>query len=241
MKIIFIIAALSIVVNCFLLYMVAKYRNIVVIRNRGYQDLRPFPTYKNDNYSFELLRNDPSRFNNLTVFIGSSIVQRWNFKKYFQAQPFINRGIGNDTSEGMRKRFEKDVVDLKPKKTVIFTCANDVKCQISSVRSKENLAYMLSRCLEENITPIVFILMPVLYSVNPSLRYSRPESEIKTMENALISLCHQMNVTYIYVREHLEKEKMLKSLYGKDGIHLNENGYALLSHIVIEKIRYPKQ
>lgn len=237
MKILFFLIIVSFAGNCFLLYQAVKYRNIVIIRNKGYQDLNPYPFYKNSNHLLKLIKQAPDSLNKPIVFIGSSIVQRWDFTKYFSSQPYINRGIGDDTTEGIRKRFDSDVIGFSPRVAVIFTCANDIKYKISSNRSKSNLQYMLTRCEANNITPLVFVSLPVLYSVNPSLTYSRPHNEMIEMEKALISLCEKQGVEYVYMREHIAKVTEPEQMYKKDGIHLNEKGYAFLTRILDTKLK----
>lgn len=236
-KILLIFFIFSVAANCFLLYQAIKYRDIVVARNSGYQDLTPFPVYRNDNHTLNLLSVDSSLYYDLTVFIGSSIIQRWDFEAFFHEHIFINRGIGDDTTDGIKNRFDNDVISLKPNLAVIFICSNDVKYQIPSARSKENLEHILTLCREKGIIPVVFTALPVVYSFNPSLLYSRPENEMRSLEKALISLCNQMNVTCINLREQFESKDSLESYYLKDGIHLNENGYKLLSEIVMNTIQ----
>ncbi|MDD5458838.1 MAG: SGNH/GDSL hydrolase family protein [Phycisphaerae bacterium] len=45
--------------------------------------------------------------------------------KFLPADTIINKGIGGDTLEGGRKRFEKDVLELRPDIVVIELGAND--------------------------------------------------------------------------------------------------------------------
>ena len=62
--------------------------------------------------------NDPNR----VVFMGNSITEGWsNFDKdFFINNPFINRGIGGQTTPQMLIRFIPDVVNLNPKAVVIL-------------------------------------------------------------------------------------------------------------------------
>ncbi|MEG1873735.1 MAG: GDSL-type esterase/lipase family protein [Ruthenibacterium sp.] len=61
------------------------------------------------------------------VFIGDSITQLWELNAYFNApgQMVLNRGISGDTTEYVLKRFDADVVQLKPKHCVLMIGVND--------------------------------------------------------------------------------------------------------------------
>lgn len=54
--------------------------------------------------------------------MGNSITQQWSVfnKDFFSNNPFVNRGIGGQTSPQMLVRFKPDVVNLNPKSVVIM-------------------------------------------------------------------------------------------------------------------------
>jgi hypothetical protein len=62
------------------------------------------------------------------VFMGNSITEMWTpyFATMFQGKPYINRGIGGQTTPQMLVRFHQDVVALKPKVVVILAGTNDI-------------------------------------------------------------------------------------------------------------------
>ena len=68
--------------------------------------------------------NEPDR----VVFMGNSITEGWsNFNKdFFINNPFVNRGIGGQTTPQMLIRFKPDVVNLNPKAVVILAGINDI-------------------------------------------------------------------------------------------------------------------
>ena len=60
------------------------------------------------------------------VFLGDSITDFWDLNRSFQDQPFVNRGIGGQTTSQMVLRFHQDVVDLRPSSVVILAGINDI-------------------------------------------------------------------------------------------------------------------
>ncbi len=70
----------------------------------------------------------PAKNENRVVFMGNSITEGWQryFPTMFAGKPYINRGIGGQTTPQMLVRFHPDVVALKPKVVVILAGTNDI-------------------------------------------------------------------------------------------------------------------
>src|SRR3954471_9992499 len=58
------------------------------------------------------------------VFLGDQVTESWT--GFFPGRPYLNRGIGNQTSPQMLVRFRQDVIALKPKVVVIQAGTNDI-------------------------------------------------------------------------------------------------------------------
>jgi len=188
-----------------------------------------------------MFKENPELYGVITVFIGSSIVERWDFQKYFADRAFINRGIGKDTSTGIRERFVEDVFGLAPKQVVIFLCSNDIKDGISAETTKMNLEDMLSEARQRGVKPLVFFFLSVLYEKSPALKLTHPEAEMKKTEKKLLDVCKNQNVTCVDLRESLQSQGDLSPLYMDDGIHLSEKGYEYLSAKVTRLLGTPEK
>ncbi len=70
----------------------------------------------------------PSAHEKRVVFMGNSITQGWAkfWDDYFLGKPYINRGIGGQTSPQMLARFRADVINLNPAVLVLLSGANDI-------------------------------------------------------------------------------------------------------------------
>jgi len=68
----------------------------------------------------------PAAGENRVVFFGDSITDMWKLADYFPGKPYINRGIGGQTTPQMLVRFREDVIDLHPKVVVILAGTNDI-------------------------------------------------------------------------------------------------------------------
>src|SRR5213082_2248249 len=70
----------------------------------------------------------PQPGENRVVFMGDSITDNWGrrYGKFFPGKPYINRGIGGQTTPQMLIRFRPDVIALQPKVVVILAGTNDL-------------------------------------------------------------------------------------------------------------------
>ncbi len=62
----------------------------------------------------------PAPGENRVVFFGDSITDIWHLDEYFPGKPYVNRGIGGQTTPQMLVRFRQDVINLQPKLVIIL-------------------------------------------------------------------------------------------------------------------------
>src|SRR5436190_12585337 len=68
----------------------------------------------------------PAPGENRVVFFGDSITDSWHLTEYFPGKPYVNRGIGGQTTPQMLVRFRQDVINLQPKVVIILAGTNDI-------------------------------------------------------------------------------------------------------------------
>ena len=59
------------------------------------------------------------------AFLGDSLTDGYDLKRYYPQYLTLNRGIGGDTTFGLEKRLKVSVYDLKPKVAVMLIGANN--------------------------------------------------------------------------------------------------------------------
>ena len=90
----------------------------------------------------------PQSNENRVVFFGDSITDNWSKPDYggfFPGKPYVNRGIGGQTTAQMLLRFRADVVELQPKAVVILAGTNDIAGNAGAVtldQVQDNLTSM---------------------------------------------------------------------------------------------------
>lgn len=114
-----------------------------------------------------------SRDQGAVVFVGDSLTAGWKpevLAEKFPGLKIANRGIGGDTSRGVRFRFQEDVVDLKPRAIMLLVGGNDLSAHGDPAATEANIAAMIEQARQANPkVPIVLCLRPP--SANPKAPY----------------------------------------------------------------------
>jgi len=97
-----------------------RYRNSRI--NIFMNDFGELSRYRDSNAALK----PPTPGENRVVFFGDSITDMWKLPDYFSGKPYINRGIGGQTTPQMLVRFREDLIDLQPKVVVILAGTNDI-------------------------------------------------------------------------------------------------------------------
>ena len=143
--------------------------------------------YKSDN--LEILQNP---IDNLVVFMGNSITENWSLHSpdFFKKNPFLNRGIGGQTTPQMLIRFKPDVVNLNPQSVVILAGINDIAgntgpMEISNIA--ENIFSMAEIAKEYGIEIYICSVLPAKdFPWSPNIEPSAAYYE--SLENATCCL-----------------------------------------------------
>src|SRR5205814_8869962 len=100
------------------------------------------------------------------VFMGDSITDNWGrrYGKFFPGKPYINRGIGGQTTPQMLIRFRPDVIALHPKVVVILAGTNDIAGNTGPMTIdaiEDNLISMAELAKANSIKVVLASILPV--------------------------------------------------------------------------------
>ena len=98
------------------------------------------------------------------MFFGDSITDIWHLDEYFPGKPYINRGIGGQTTPQMLVRFRQDVINLHPKVVVILAGTNDIAGNTGPMRIEDieaDFASLADLARAHNIKVIYSSVLPV--------------------------------------------------------------------------------
>jgi lysophospholipase L1-like esterase len=175
----------------------------------------------------------PAAGENRVVFFGDSITDMWKLEEYFPGKPYINRGIGGQTTPQMLVRFRQDVIDLQPKVVVILAGTNDIAGNTGPMRLKDieaNYSSMAELARVHGIHVVFSSILPVHNYTPKSQDFFAQRSPEKILElnRWLKTYCAENGHIYLdYFSVIVDDKGLLKRDLADDGLHPNAAGYKL--------------
>jgi len=171
---------------------------------------------------------------NRVVFFGDSITDMWKIEQYFPGRPYVNRGIGGQTTPQMLVRFRQDVIDLKPRAVVILAGTNDIAGNTGPIRNEDieaDLATMAELAKAHGIAAVFASILPV-HNYTPQARdffAQRPGTRISQVNRWLTAYCARNGIVYLdYFSAVVDDKGLLKRELADDGLHPNDSGYRIM-------------
>lgn len=180
----------------------------------------------------DLKLGPPAPGQNRVVFMGDSITQFWNLRKYFPGKPYINRGIAGQTTPQMLIRFRQDVIDLEPKVVVILGGTNDLAGNTGPETLEEienDLASMAQLARAYGIRVVLCSVLPsVGFGWHPELK--DPAPRIVALNKWIKSYATKHHYVYVnYYAAMADPAGGLPHKLSHDGVHPSPAGYAIMA------------
>ena len=183
--------------------------------------------------------NEPDR----VVFMGNSITEGWsNFDKdFFINNPFVNRGIGGQTTPQMLIRFKPDVVNLNPKAVVILAGINDIAGNTGPVTIEniaENIISMAEIAKANEIKVFICSTLPAIdFPWSPGME---PGPKVVKLNSILKNYCDSNNIPYVDYFSAMSDEKgglkVPEYTTADDLVHPNLAGYKVMEKIILKAL-----
>ncbi len=173
--------------------------------------------YKNEN-------NKYSEFEVDVAFLGDSITDGYDVKSYYPEYLVTNRGIGGDTTHGLKDRLDVSVLTLKPKVCVMLIGINNLDTMFEDY---EEILISFKEKMPD--TKIVLVSIPPM---SAGLAY---RNETAAYNNVKIKiLAEKYGYEYVDIYSpllDLETGEM-KSEYTPDGLHHTPEGYKVITKAI---------
>jgi len=181
----------------------------------------------------------PASSANRVVFLGDSITEFWGkASSFFPGKPYLNRGIGGQTTAQMLIRFRQDVIALRPAAVVIqggladiagFTGPSSLEEIESNLRSMAELASF------HRIRPIIVGGPPA--ADYPGRTGPEPAAQIVALNARLARYCAASHFTFLDFHSALVgADGQMKEGVSDDGVHPNAKGYTILKPLAEKAI-----
>jgi acyl-CoA thioesterase I len=185
----------------------------------------------------------PAPGENRVVFFGDSITDIWHLDESFSGKPYVNRGIGGQTTSQMLARFRQDVINLDPKVVVILAGTNDIAGNsgpISNENIEANLASLAELARAHGIRVVFSSILPVHNYTPQSQDFyaQRPMARILALNEWLKGYCAGSGAVYLdYFSAVVDDKGLLKRDLADDGLHPNKAGYAIMAPLAEQAIQ----
>jgi lysophospholipase L1-like esterase len=186
----------------------------------------------------------PTRGEKRVVFIGDSITEGWAATgNFFPGKPYVNRGIGGQTTAQILVRFRQDVIDLHPAVVVILAGTNDIA---------ENGGSTTLEAIENNLQSMAELarfnhIRVVLSSILPAVDYPwrrglQPAEKIAAVNRWMAGYCAKNHIGYLdYYSAMANANGGPRDGLTADGVHPTAAGFALMAPLAEKAIRQARE
>ncbi len=177
----------------------------------------------------------PAVDENRVVFFGDSITDMWKLADSFPGKPYVNRGIGGQTTPQMLVRFREDVINLQPKVVVILAGTNDIAGNTGPMSLEEieaNYASLAELAALHQIRVVFSSVLPVNNYTPQAAEFFADRSPAKILElnRWLKDYCAAHGCVYLdYFSALVDEKGLLKKDLADDGLHPNQAGYKIMA------------
>ncbi len=184
----------------------------------------------------------PSASKSPVVFMGDSITDIWKLDKYFPGKPYVNRGIGGQTTPQMLIRFRPDVINLEPKVVVILAGTNDIAGNTGPMTLAEiegNLQTMAELARVHGIRVVLSSVLPVNdYTERSKMFFPlRSPAQILELNRWIKEYAAENGCIYLdYFSAMVDDKGLLKRELADDGLHPNDKGFAIMAPLAQKAI-----
>lgn len=175
----------------------------------------------------------PAEGEQRVVFLGDSITYDWGRKAgaFFPGKPYVNRGIGGQTTPQMLLRLREDVIALRPAAMVLLAGTNDISENTGPITLQQiqgNIASIAELARAHDIRLVLSTVLPVTDAHGEQTR-RRPPDKIRALNAWIRDYCAAGHCTLLdYTPAMSDEDGFLRSELTGDGLHPNAAGYAVM-------------
>ena len=172
------------------------------------------------------------------VFIGDSISDYGEFQEYFPGEVVLNRGIRNDSAEGVLNRIQ-EVVDRNPKEAYVMIGVNDIRYGTDAEVFTRNVKKIVDSFEGKDTRLFIQSILPVNYGLFGN---EVSNEKVKQFNVILQQIADEKGIEYIDLHSSFTDENgQLDKKFTVDGLHLNGKGYEVWVDRLLSRKRRAKK
>ena len=177
------------------------------------------------------------------VFYGDSITEMYELEKYYPDYPVVNAGHGGYLSKRLLEEVNEKLLVYNPTKVFMLMGTNDIA--YSNYTNEEivnNVKEIVNTIRKDRKNVKIYI--ESIYPVNETIEidhnvmHIRKNDRIKEINSMLKAYCKEEGLTYINLFDVLkEKDGTIDEDYTLEGLHINENGYKVITEYLMKYVK----
>ena len=178
------------------------------------------------------------------LFLGDSITDFYDLDKYYKDLPVVNSGISGNRTTDILNDMKNRVYRYNPSKVFLLIGINDYLDDRTDDEIVNNIKKIIE-LIKEN-RPYAKIYLESIYPVNKtdndkislSMVSIRDNDRVVETNKKLKQYCDEKKITYIDLYSKLaDDEGNLKLDYTKEGLHLSDEGYEVVTKEISKYIK----
>lgn len=173
------------------------------------------------------------------VFVGDSITYMYDLNKYYDGYNVVNNGIDGEFTWGVLDDLKDRIYKYNPSKVVLLIGTNDIYKNKSVDEISDNVDKIIKGIKTNRTYAEIYLvsLLPVNRTsddiINLNMVKNRTNKMIMEINNKYQEIAKKYNITYIDLYSKLiDDDGNLKLDYTKEGLHLNDNGYKVITRVI---------
>lgn len=181
------------------------------------------------------LGDDDSLMDENILFLGDSITDFYDLKKYYGDYHVVNSGVDGNTVYNILDDMENRVYQYNPSKVFLLIGTNQIN-QESVMEVYDSIRELVS--LIRKNRQYAHIYLESVYPVNDDSKHQwmvrgRENKKIEELNLLLRKYADtDIKLTYVDVYSKLLMDGELNEKYTKDGLHLNDKGYQVVTDVL---------
>ncbi len=177
------------------------------------------------------------------VFLGDSITDYYDLEKYYKDYYVVNSGVSGNIAKDILDDMEERVYKYNPSKVFLVIGTNDIQRNISDKEIVKNIETIIENIKKNRKDTKIYLesIYPINNTDNDKINNEvvgkRTNEEIRKVNQQLKEYCDKEKITYIDMYKKLaDDEGNLKIEYTKEGLHISDKGYELITDVIKDYI-----
>lgn len=177
------------------------------------------------------------------VFLGDSITDYYDLDKHYDGYHVVNSGISGNTTDDILNDMENRVYKYNPSKVFLLIGTNDLVHNKSNNQIFENIKKIVEQIKKNRKYTKIYVesIYPINNTDNKKINNNavnfRNNYNIKEINKMIEEYCDKNDIIYIDIYTKLQDEDgNLKLEYTKEGLHISDEGYEVITNKLKEYI-----